>query len=415
VPRQPSVTVAVDGRRTHQTMQGFGVSQRLFDDPHLTNDVADPATGRATLAIPPEAQDEILDRLFVDLKLTRIRPMPTGRGMSPDRKAFDFAWIKNDAHAELVRRAVERGADTFFLSPLTLEEWTSEERPKEYADWAMSVVRRWRELGLELPYYAVVNEPGFRRSGIWPGAFLRDVIKAMGPRLRAEGFATRFVLPDDLNATQAYGRSRVVLADPEAKSYVGALGFHLYDEPLANAAKMKELAEEHGLPLWMTEWSQRDPFAWAATMHQLIADYDVSAVDYMWGFFGQEDAAQLIVVRYDRDRYTGYTPLKHYYVVGQYSRFVRPGARRVRATSTDARVLVSAFRVDGRPVVVAVNDASLRKVTRFEIAGFDGATAVQPVRTSMTEDWRELGPIPLDGAGFAATLPPWSVTTFVVG
>ena len=410
--RQPSVTVAVDGRRAHQTMQGFGVSQRLFDDPHLTNDVADPATGHATLAIPPAAQEEILDRLFVDLKLTRIRPMPTGRGLSPDGTSYDFTWIKNDAHAELVRRAVARGADTYFLSPLMLEEWTSEERPEEYADWAMAVVRRWRELGLELPYYAVVNEPGYRRSGIWSGAFLRDVIKAMGPRLRAEGFATRFVLPDDLNATQAYGRSRVVLADPAAKEHVGALGFHLYDEPLANAAKMRELAEEHGLPLWMTEWSQRDPFAWAATMHQLIAEHDVSAVDYMWGFFGQEDAAQLIVVRYDGDRYAGYTTLKHYYVMGQWSRFVPPGARRVRATSTDARVLATAFRVEGRPVVVAVNDASLRKVTRFEIAGFDGVGAFRPVRTSMTEEWRELAPAAVEDGGFVATLPPWSVTTF---
>lgn len=31
----------------------------------------------------------------------------------------------------------------------------------------------------------------------------------------------------------------------------------------------------------------------------------------------------------------------------------------------------------------------------------------------MTDDWLELGPVPLDGTGFVVTLPPWSVTTFV--
>jgi O-glycosyl hydrolase len=303
---------------------------------------------------------------------------------------------------------------TFFLSPVWLEEWTTEAAPEAHAEWAMAIVRRWRALGVDLPYYSVVNEPGYQRSGIWSGQFLRDVIKRMGPRLRAEGFATRFVVPDDLNATEAELRARVVLADPEARSYVGALGFHLYDEPIENAARMRALADAHELPLWMTEWSHRDPFAWAATMHALIAEHGVSAVDYMWGFFGHEDAAQLIALKYDAgNRYTGYAPLKHFYVTGQFSRFVRPGARRVDARSSDRRVMVSAFADDGRPVLVVVNDASLRRVVRFDLAGFVGLEAIRPLRTSMTDDWLQLDEIPMSSRGFGATLPPWSVTTFV--
>ena len=59
---------------------------------------------------------------------------------------------------------------------------------------------------------------------------------------------------------------------------------------------MKTLAEQYQLPLWMTEFTMgamgttgrtQDPFKWASLMHDLISDYNVSAVDYLWGFFGE--------------------------------------------------------------------------------------------------------------------------------
>lgn len=41
-----SVTVAVDGGVRYQTMDGFGSSERVFDDPHVFENF-NPATGRA--------------------------------------------------------------------------------------------------------------------------------------------------------------------------------------------------------------------------------------------------------------------------------------------------------------------------------------------------------------------------------
>ena len=417
--------LTVDGERRFQTMAGFGASARVFDDPHLT-ETFDPATERGAVVVPAAAQDEILDLLYTDLGLTRLRPNLDGPGIEPDNDnadpdvtdvgRFNFAWKRLDAHVDLARRCVERGVDTYFFSPLQLEAWMTEANPAEYVEWALAVLRRARDQGLSMPYLSVVNEPGFQGSGIWSGEYLRDVIKLLGPQLRAEGFETRFVATDDLNASRASERCRIILADKDARRYVGALACHLYDEPIARVSQMTELSAEYGLPLWMTEWYQADGFAWAATMQALIADYSVSAVDYMWGFFGQwqDNGSQLVVLTHDEaNRYTGYNLRKQYFIVGQFSRCVRPGAIRVQATSTDPAIRLSAF-VDGSdPIVVALNSGAVEQPVEVTLTGFPGITAVRPVRTSVTEDWVELDAIPVSGSRFSAVLPPSSMTTFV--
>jgi len=417
--------LTVDGEQRFQTMAGFGASARVFDDPHVT-ETFDPATERAAVVVPEAAQDEILDLLYTDLGLTRLRPNLDGPGIEPvndnadpgatDPAKFNFAWKRLDAHVEFARRCVERGADTYFFSPIQLEAWMTEAKPAEYAEWALAVLRRARDLGLSMPYHAIVNEPGYQRSGIWSGEYLRDVIKLLGPRLRAEGFETRFVITDDLNATEAYGRCQTILADEAARSYVGALAFHLYDEPLDRVTLMTKLGDTYGLPLWMTEWFQPDAFVWADTMQTLIADHNVSAIDYLWGFFGQWDASgsQLVVLTYDAaNLYTGYNLRKQYFIVGQFSRYVRPGAVRVEATSTDPAIRVSAFDDGTRPIVVALNTGAADQPIEVALGGFPDVEAVRPVRTSATEDWAELAVISVYGTRFSAVLPPGSLTTFV--
>lgn len=48
---------------------------------------------------------------------------------------------------------------------------------------------------------------------------------------------------------------------------------------------MKALADQYGLPLWMSEFAVAGDFMeWAVIMHRLISEYNVSAVDYLWGF-----------------------------------------------------------------------------------------------------------------------------------
>ena len=421
-----SVALDIDAEQQFQTMEGFGATARVFDDPHLT-ETFDPATQRSAVVVPESAQEEILDKLYTELGFTRLRPGTDARGIETvndnddpavtDLGNFNFAWKRNDAHIDLARRAIDRGVDTYFLSPIQpFEEWITEANPEEYVEWAMVIIRRWRDQGVTLPYYSVMNEPGFPDDSVWSGEYIRDVIKLMGPQLRAEGFETQFVITDDLNASEAYKRSEVILADPAARQYVGALGFHLYGEPVDRVVQMQELGQRYDLPLWMTEYFQRDAFAWANTMQSLIADYDVSAVDYMWGFFGQweTNGSHLIVVTYDAaNTYTGYNLRKHYFVMGQFSRYVRPGAVRVQATSSDPAIRVSAFRDGDAPVIVVINNAKLEQTVDVSLSGFTDITTLRPIRTTALEDWAELDSIQVRGSAFTAALAANSVTTFI--
>ena len=411
--------VTIDPSSRFQTMQGFGTTERLFDDPHVT-ETFDQTTQRAA-AIPPAAdQERILDALYVSIGLTRVRFHPdlmeaVNDNADPnvaDLSKFDFSWRVADGHIAHIKRLLPRGVTTFFASPVMIEPWMNTTNPAEYAEWVVVMLRHWRDQGLEMPYYSIMNEPGFIRSGIWPGSWMRDVIKILGPRLTAEGLKTKLIVPDDLDAMQALGRLQVILADPQARQYVGAVAYHLYNR--GGEAQVKQLAEQYGLPVWMTEFSTGDDwFQWATIMQQEIADYGASAVDYMWGYFGDWDKSQLIRIRTNNGAYAGFDFSRQYYVMGQYSKFVRPGAVRIGATSAESDVKIAAFLSGSNEIVVATNTGSQQLNVSFELGSGRCLSRVDPTRTSETEGLQTLPTITLNQSAFSATLPARSVTTFV--
>ena len=74
---QTDVTVTLDPSQRFQTIQGFGTTQRLFDDPHVT-ETFNSATARAAVIPTSVDQVRILDALYRDLGLTRVRFHPEG-------------------------------------------------------------------------------------------------------------------------------------------------------------------------------------------------------------------------------------------------------------------------------------------------------------------------------------------------
>jgi hypothetical protein len=240
--------------------------ERVFDDPHVFENF-DERTGRAKTVVPADERREIYDRLYRELRLTRVRPGPDG-GIEvandngdpevTDLSRFDFSWKLTDAHIDYVAEAMSRGAEVHFVSP-SVEDWMETESgsPAEYAEWAMAMLRRWRDRGYEPPYYALLNEPGFfgRKETAWQGdgpygfsgEYLRDAAKLLGAKLRSEGFATKLVIPDDINPSEAFERARVVLEDPGARRYVGAIATHLYGGPMDRSLHYDGLDELRSL------------------------------------------------------------------------------------------------------------------------------------------------------------------------
>lgn len=261
-----------------------------------------------------------------------------------------------------------------------------------------------------MPYLSVANEPSYSRNPL-SGPFVRDVIKILGPKLRAAGPPTLFVVPDDLNPATAYNVSATVLADPEARRYVGALATHLYGG--ADLNDVKALAQTNNLKVWMTEYYLDDPFAWAGLMHNLIATYNVSAVDYMWGY-SEGTGANLIQLNFNTSTFTylGYTLRKHFYVIGQYSKFIAPGSIRIRADSNDNHAKVTAYVDWPNFTIVAFNESTTARSANFTLAGLPSLSALNAVRTGATENWAALAAVPVSGSNFTANLPGQSITTF---
>ncbi|MGI8966256.1 MAG: hypothetical protein ACR2H1_09250, partial [Limisphaerales bacterium] len=107
----------------------------------------------------------------------------------------------------------------------------------------------------------------------------------------------------------------------------------------------------------------------------------------------------------------GYTLRKEYYVIGQYSKFVASGARRIRSDSTDPNTKVTAYVDWPRLTIVAFNPSAARTPS-FSLAGLPVINAVNPVRTSATESWATLPAIAITNSTFSALLPAQSITTF---
>ena len=419
-----NVSININALNLNQTMEGFGTSLRVFNDPHVIGGTtSEPITGG--LVISAAEEDTILNLLYNKLGLTRVRPATGEDGpienpndnnnpYKMDNSKFDFSWKKMDAHIDFVSRVIPRGVNTYFPSTVKLESWMTTSNPEEYAEWAFAIIKRWKDLGYELPYYAIMNEPGYGRGGIWPGIYLRDCIKFLGPRLDTAGINTKIVIPDDLNANEAYTRSQLIMEDSVARKYVGALAYHLYGGSNANKTAMMKLGQLYNVPVWMTEYSRPDAFDWGNLIHDVIANYNVTAVDHMWGFFGNQESngTQYISLNFSGTNYTGYTINKQYFVTGQYSRYVKPGAQRIDATSSNNDVRVTAYKDGTDFTLVAINNHSTPQSVDFTINGMSNLSTLNAIRTSQTENWAILPDITLANESFTAILAPNSITSF---
>ena len=231
------------------------------------------------------------------------------------------------------------------------------------------------------------------------------------------------VIPDDLNPGEAYKRASVVLQDTEARQYVGALAYHLYDTEESQLARdlgaMRNLGTEYGIPIWMTEFSVPDDttffgaMQWVKIIHKLVANYNVTAVDYMWGFFGSwEKNPTILSIEFLDGQYVQHHVGPLYYLIGQFSRFVRPGQVRIETQSSSQDLLVTAYKSGSQLVIVAVNAG--HEDCRAEVTVTDAAAPrrFSAIRTSAREFWNELEPFATNTSTFSAALPAQSVTTF---
>ncbi len=232
-------------------------------------------------------------------------------------------------------------------------------------------LREYEKQGIFIDYVSLFNEPGIYTK--ISAREIRDLLKDdVGPLFAREGVKNRIQACESNNRERAYEQWPVILDDPKARPYVGAIAYHGYD--FKDYDKMAHLHRRYpDLKLWMTEIDHsyntdtklpallprrdyEDGDFWG---NQIFNDLEAGTSAWIyWNMILDENGgpwlvspvhrdekfnAQHPVVIIDRQRksvfYTGL-----YYYLAHFSKFVRPGAVRIGTSGSANGLRCMAFR-----------------------------------------------------------------------
>jgi glucuronoarabinoxylan endo-1,4-beta-xylanase len=303
-----------------------------------------------------------------------------------------------------------------------------------YAKWLANFVESLKtEDNISLFALSVQNEPDACRSydsAIWTAAQLDTFIASyLGPTFSSDNLTTLIMMPEVGTYHDLSSSGSTCAGDTNCTKYVSGWTFHDYELAINTGSTPPAVSAEpvpSGWPTgkyWQTEVScisgsvtfctaNFDPsmtnaLDWAAIMDQRLAVDNVNA----WLYWAPitNDGEGLI------DQ-TGGQVAARGYVMGQYSRFIRPGYYRIDAAhKPQTGVTVSAYQntSTGTLVVVATNYTSSTVSQAFSLVNAPTFTSVTPYVTSASQHIQQQAAQSVSSNSFTYTLPADSVTTFV--
>lgn len=270
-------------------------------------------------------------------------------------------------------------------------------KASSYAEYA-SYLKSYRDyMGTALDVVSIQNEPNIKVDYVscdWTAAQLYGFVKNNS---RAIGGSV--MMPETFNYDLSY--SDPVLNDAAAVGNITHVGLHLY------GAQMKTYtnAVNKGKKIWMTEYYYNpDDIGTALSMGKQIMDCFNNGMNaYIWWYLRMPDCN---LINSD-----GSVKLKGH-VMGQLSKFVRPGYHRATATyAPQTGVTLQAFAGD-RNVIVVINQATTSKSQVIRVSG-GNFSGYRRYTTSSTKRIVDVGAQEVPGGQFTIELEPQSITTLV--
>ncbi len=206
----------------------------------------------------------------------------------------------------------------------------------------------------------------------------RDFLKNyLGPTLEKEGLGDKNIIVWDHNRDLLFERANVILSDPEANKYVWGTGFHWYEDWKDGTPMYKNVAMVNDAypdkNLIFTEGCNEkyditrieDPKLAERYGKAMINDFNNGTVAWTdWNILldqtgGPNHVGNLCFAPVHGNTLTGQlTFTNSYYYIGHFSKFIRPGAKRISTGTTANHLSATTFlNVDGSMVVVALNDS----------------------------------------------------------
>jgi glucosylceramidase len=387
-PNEQEATIMIDPKKTFQTIEGIGGA--------ITD-----ASAETFYKLPVEKQAEILkayynpvDGIGYSLARTNINSCDfssdsytyVGEG-DAGLKSFT---LEHDLSFKipLIRAAINETENKLilFASPWSPPAWMKSNNnmlqggkllPEYYQTWAdyyVKFIQEYKKEGIDIWGLTVQNEPAavqIWESCIYTGEEERDFVKNfMGPTLEKAGMSNVKVIVWDHNRGLMYQRAKMVLEDTDASKYVWGTGFHWYTGDhfdnvrlVAEAFPDKKLIFTEGCA-YPFDYSTLKNWKWGEVYGKsVLLDINNGASAWTdWNIILDETGGPNHVGNFCLAPVIGNTKtgeviyMDSFYFLGHFSKFFRPGAKRITCSSNSDELLSTAvINPDGSVAVVVLN------------------------------------------------------------
>lgn len=313
---------------------------------------------------------------------------------------------------------------------------------QEYADYLAAFYKAYTSIGLEPYAISPSNEPAYAapwNSSLWtPEKMGEFIVRYLGPTFKREQIPARIIFGENplwsaVNSQAAFASSlyftnTILEKYPEIVDFNLIAAGHGYTLPeslspekdsLRTPIVPLSLAEEKGIPVWVTEISDvtpldssmNDGLKWASTYHEYLADAHVNAFIWWAGAMPTTNNESLIVLNPDRE---GYSLMKRYDTFGNFSRYIKAGSQRIATQlsgKTDS-LLVSAYRFEKTYTVVLINNSQEPIVTGLQLEACQASGDLNGFLTDEKNRWTPQSyPLSKDGQ-YVIQVPARCVMTF---
>ncbi len=406
-PFENEITVFVDPSKTFQTY--FGIGAALTD-----------ASAETFYKLPRDKQQELLNAYFNSEKgigytigRTNINSCDFSSDMytyvkEGDKELASFN-IEHDRKYKMpfIKEAMNAagGKLTLFASPWSPPAFMKDNndvlhggklKPEFAASWALyytKFIKEYEKSGIPVWGITIQNEPMATQrweSCLYTAEEERDFLKNhLGPTMEKEGLKDKKIIAWDHNRDLLYQRAQTYFNDPEASKYIWGLGFHWYEDWSGGTPMYDNLRRVHeAFPdknLFFTEgcaesFDSTRYNAWVLGEEygrSMINDFNNGMVGFTdWNILldekgGPNHVGNFCFAPVHADTRTGqlrYT--NSYYYIGHFSKFIKPGAKRIISSSSRSQLLTTAFKnEDGKIVVIVMNQGNIKTPYNLWING----------------------------------------------
>jgi O-glycosyl hydrolase len=458
-----AVTVRVWPQVQYQTVQGWGTSLAWWAE--------------ATSGWPLATREALADALFSptegiglnvvrynlggvtpgDACSARFRAGAAVPSFEPSSGSYD--WSADPGQLWWLQEAQDLGANQLAGVAYSPPAWmtvsgcsagaaaadTSNLAPGEYpayGSYLATVAQHFHDtLGLTLQTIAPFNEPdeswtsaGEQEGMSLPPAAQNTLIQQVHASLAATGAAgySRLSAPESFNSSNVSSWLRGPDAAYSAAAIADVAQVNTHDYASQEGGSVYGTAQALGTPVMMSEWGanavsstasdmsagitlserilkneqQMHPASWV--IWQAVdggpASSVLGACDDVWGLACADLSA-------GSNQQVSYPA--RFWVMGNYSKFVRPGATVIG--DSDASTLAAYDAGRSTLTLVTTNSSNSPENYSYDLSGFGAVTgSATPYQTTATEQLDQLASVPVSNDSLTATLPAQSVTTFVI-